>query len=469
MIRRTAERVSLNIDLAFNSNQLRKPDGTWTDNPAGTTERSAKMFGKGINGMFPANAKGERSPKTVIPFAGAARLKSEPMYDKKAVAKGIAEGKLVDVDPRNLRASQPSVSLPGVQHYLQGKPGLFDSQGGAANKNPIIYVRRGQKNILTGHHRAAAALLAGKTFKAIVVQEPAKQPTDLSYDPSQRRNAAGEWTKTGGIPADIQGLLNDRNEASLADMIDSPAALVEPTYDEVADSYGWAARDAHGSDETPVMMQSIHQQGEAQIKARTWYSDESRDATQVTDAEKYAKGLWNQYQNPGLYGAINNVLRTGKTDSQGVSLKRLAPIVKAVFDNAGMKTTAPMVAYRAIRSSDKVDWSKVFKPGTTFTDKGIVSATAHNRFAEGWLALSSDGSESDAQKPNDVVMEIRVPKGQVIVGGDPQFIETMLPPGTKMKIISSEQVKAKHPRNPIGDGKNLSPFTYTHVVAEVTR
>jgi len=80
-----------------------------------------------------------------------------------------------DVDPRKLSATQPSVILPGVQHYMAGRyevtgetyePGLS-----IGNKTPIIYVRDGSEAmILAGHHRSTAALLHGETVRAIVVR-----------------------------------------------------------------------------------------------------------------------------------------------------------------------------------------------------------------------------------------------------------------------------------------------------------
>jgi hypothetical protein len=65
-------------------------------------------------------------------------------------------------------------------------------------------------------------------------------------------------------------------------------------------------------------------------------------------------------------------------------------------------------------------------------------------------------------------MEIHVPVGTRIVGGNPEFIETMLKPGSKFKIISSERRRADHAEQPLGsDGVEDKPFYYTHVIAEL--
>jgi hypothetical protein len=154
--------------------------------PQGTTPRAAGMFGKGYDAMF-----GSGSPTATLPYADAARLKSEPMYDERLVAKGIADGVLEDVDPRNLATSQPKVTASGVKHYLDDPSSLYADQTSAGNAHPIVYIRRGSKNLLSGHHRAAAALLRGVPMKAIVVRED-NSTVDLSMGDTSPLGKSGK-------------------------------------------------------------------------------------------------------------------------------------------------------------------------------------------------------------------------------------------------------------------------------------
>lgn len=244
---------------------------------------------------------------------------------------------------------------------------------------------------------------------------------------------------------------------------------IKPTYKEQARDYDWDAMDKSGG--FPEDARSMHEEHVAQTNAEFWHDTLPEDAP---DEEHYARSLWEQYQNPDLYGYINRTLREGvkiqEPDMDGPSPEDLRHYVGVMFDKAGTTTDVPMTLYRAIRSSDEPghDWASNFKPGSTFTDKGIMSCTAHGKFAQGWLALDPHGKEVDAEKPNDVVLEIHAPAGQRIVGGSAQFIESMLPPDTTLKIISNEKRTAKTPRNPLGDF-GLDPFDYTHVVAEVVK
>lgn len=81
-----------------------------------------------------------------------------------------------DVDPRGLRASQRALQSGGVEHYFhgQGDEQLFDKTRGPSNLHPIVYRSTDPSYphdiILSGHHRAASALLHGQQLRALVVQ-----------------------------------------------------------------------------------------------------------------------------------------------------------------------------------------------------------------------------------------------------------------------------------------------------------
>jgi hypothetical protein len=112
------------------------------------------------------------------PFQSAGRVKSHKDYDESLVARSIThphEFPIQDVDPRELRATQASVTKDGVSHYMRGgsEYGKQNGDHRLGNDVPRIYHREdGQKLILSGHHRATAALLKGEPLKAIVIKGP---------------------------------------------------------------------------------------------------------------------------------------------------------------------------------------------------------------------------------------------------------------------------------------------------------
>jgi len=84
---------------------------------------------------------------------------------------------LTDVDPRGVRATQPSVTRPGVSYYLttryQRTGHTFADYHRVANRFPVVYQREdGEQLIISGHHRAAVALLNGKQLAARLVAGP---------------------------------------------------------------------------------------------------------------------------------------------------------------------------------------------------------------------------------------------------------------------------------------------------------
>jgi hypothetical protein len=298
---------------------------------------------------------------------------------------------------------------------------------------------------------------------------------DLAFNPHEKRDAHGEWTRGGKVlKAADASLLSPAYEGQ---MKPKRAGAVnkklpgEPSYADVAEAYGWQERDAGGSDGKPATTQAIHQQGLAQIHAKTWESDVGMDAP---DDEQYAASLWQQYQSPSLYSQINETLRENRQVSvkgaKGPKPDDMRRYVGVMFDKGGYTTTAPMTVYRALKTDPgPIDWKKKLTPGSTFTDAGLVSTTAQPNFAQGWLRLDHDGGSGRPEDEDDVVMEVHLPKGTRIVGGDPQFVETMLKPDSKFKIISSETRTATKSLSPIdGESRGINkPFTYTHVIAEV--
>ena len=223
---------------------------------------------------------------------------------------------------------------------------------------------------------------------------------------------------------------------------------------QVGDAYGWEDADDEGGDGTQEFLDSVREQHLAQITARTWQGS-TQQPSDVADSlfngdhvsgSDYAAMLWVQYQSPDDYGDINASLRTpakeplvslfnGQVEQSSSQIKKDA--VEA-FAEGGWTTTRPMTLYRALTSDKDHNWSKILTPGTTFEDDGMVSTTAHPVFAQGWLG-GYGNKRRPASAAQDVVMKIKVPEGTRILGGDPQFIETMLKPGSKFKVVSAEQ------------------------------
>lgn len=116
------------------------------------------------------------APKVMAPWpSGSTKNKKGVLYDK-AKLKELLESEqkdLTPIDPRTLRATQPWVTRAGVDYYLNGK---YEETGdtyadpyNAGNVYPVVWQDpNGNNVILTGHHRAAAALLRGEPLLARV-------------------------------------------------------------------------------------------------------------------------------------------------------------------------------------------------------------------------------------------------------------------------------------------------------------
>ena len=80
---------------------------------------------------------------------------------------------LQEVDPRPLVATQGFVTHGGMHHYLTDTTGeLYDQNYSVSNQFPAVFedAETGDRRILTGHHRATAALLKGEPLMARLVR-----------------------------------------------------------------------------------------------------------------------------------------------------------------------------------------------------------------------------------------------------------------------------------------------------------
>jgi ribosomal protein S18 acetylase RimI-like enzyme len=133
-------------------------------------ERHARAWGSNDRDtLFPDGAV-----KTSAPWPAMGRRKDVKDYDHDAVREMLKNPpELTPVDPRTLHATQPSITRHGVGHYLSGAEGTFADHGNPGNEHPVVYHREdGQSLLLSGHHRAAAALLRGEPLMARQIHGP---------------------------------------------------------------------------------------------------------------------------------------------------------------------------------------------------------------------------------------------------------------------------------------------------------
>lgn len=154
--------------------------GELKDVTSGSPEHLGHVYGtgrEGFNQMFP----GETS-EALAPWQGAGGLKHRQPYEQPKVSAALRqpESSLVDVDPRNLKATQPSVTRAGVDYYMGSEHRrtgrTWKDQADPGNRYPVIYGRTHPVTgavdnlILSGHHRATAALLSGQFLRARYVE-----------------------------------------------------------------------------------------------------------------------------------------------------------------------------------------------------------------------------------------------------------------------------------------------------------
>ncbi len=124
------------------------------------------------------------SSETVVPFKGAGNASKR--YDKQLVHDTLQNHpqshEIVDFDPRHLKATQPGIQRPAMEHYMgeeyQESGKTFADSHNEGNRLPVVYTYHhpvsGQEEhmILSGHHRATRALLRGEMLKARQIRGP---------------------------------------------------------------------------------------------------------------------------------------------------------------------------------------------------------------------------------------------------------------------------------------------------------
>ena len=140
-------------------------------------DQFGKYHGGGMESLFPEGSSGKTTP----PFPAAGRDKYRMPYDQDLVHKSLrGTPRTEQIDPTTLHSTQSSVTRAGVAHYMD--PGnrasgrLFADQHEPGNQWPVVYSRHEGEGrepthmLLSGHHRATAALLEGRQFTGIRVE-----------------------------------------------------------------------------------------------------------------------------------------------------------------------------------------------------------------------------------------------------------------------------------------------------------
>jgi hypothetical protein len=142
------------------------------DSPSGIRDTFAnahKLYGShDLSKVFPGG-----SSDNLAPWPTAGRQKGQPSFDREKVNAVLRQPpELHEFDPRNLHATQPRVVRQHAEYYAKqneyGTTGRTSAdQDNVGNQYPVVYSdQRGRNIILTGHHRALAALVNGQPLRA---------------------------------------------------------------------------------------------------------------------------------------------------------------------------------------------------------------------------------------------------------------------------------------------------------------
>jgi hypothetical protein len=147
-----------------------------------TPEEAASSQWAGVHRLHGAGetqALFKGAPKTVSPWPSAGRTKSNSRgYDPARLNAAMQDpsAHMRQMDPRNLHATQPWVTKAGTDYYMcdtyRQTGRTFADMNQATNRFPVVYTDvQGRNKLLSGHHRATAALLRGEQFHALHVTE----------------------------------------------------------------------------------------------------------------------------------------------------------------------------------------------------------------------------------------------------------------------------------------------------------
>ena len=154
----------------------------------------------------------------VAPWTRAGQNRKQQRFDRDALTALLAApATLRDVDPRTLFANQPWIVREHVAYYRTGeweRTGRTSAdQWVELNRYPVIVDdHRGRSVILAGHHRSAAALLAGRPLRVRVAAVDSRSQITplLGFDPEVAHAAPGAVAAAveAGVPQSV-GTLDD--------------------------------------------------------------------------------------------------------------------------------------------------------------------------------------------------------------------------------------------------------------------
>lgn len=491
-----------------------KPIGSPLDGTK-ISPRIKAAFGSGRMGLL-----FNGSPQTPVPWPMTRGSKKAFTHDKAAVKEALENpGKhpLQPVDTRTLVATQPTITRAGVAHYLNGESGLYADKDNAGNARPVVFhnTTTNQNVLLTGHHRAAARMLKGEPLMAVVVNGV---PTPRASVNLSRRDEAidlvrhvrtqagsARWHEPIGAPIEAHKKLSIANAAKAARMRAAMATVRKPTIEKSAypvSAVEYQLQRGMTPQDALAMGVSAKVLAAAQAKIAAGSTPESEDKNMARmvasdpdkeqefetggpvrdkdyhnsvamqfSAQKVAQqhlkidaagAFWNQYQMPAAFHGINDTLR----GPDGPEKDKMLGDAKQMFDEQGYTTTRPTTVYRGTQSGT---WDRrLLTPGAIFSDGGMTSTSAEPNFAAGWIAVQTQGNQVGVVPvdPTDILMEIQMPSGTRVVGGTPDFIETMLAPNAKLQVVSVERRTYDSAVVPL-DGSTPSPFRYTHVTTKL--
>lgn len=165
-----------NLWLKTQAGWTEPPEDDWRNAKPNKYGRSPEELHGNINHV---DEYFQGSSTRPVPWRSASVKKTQHLWDKDAVSKALVNPthELEDVDPRELRATQPSILRSAAQHYMEGgehhQTGkTYEGGENLGNKHPIIFHDNdtGQRTICSGHHRAFAALAEGRPLRAKVVR-----------------------------------------------------------------------------------------------------------------------------------------------------------------------------------------------------------------------------------------------------------------------------------------------------------
>lgn len=141
------------------------------------TNRAEQMYGRGLDAL------GSSGGLAATPWPTAGSRKDRRDFDPELVNQAIRNGQEPEpLDPRDLRTRQPHLRKDIVAHYMTSSE-VFADKNQAGNQTPVVYEReplhptaQPERILLSGNHRAAAALLRGEQFNAIRVKGPYGPP-----------------------------------------------------------------------------------------------------------------------------------------------------------------------------------------------------------------------------------------------------------------------------------------------------